>query len=113
MGDYKIKSRIWIESGNNVLMGEGRVTLLKAIKNEGSLSKAAKSIGMSYKKAWTMVDAVNRTAKENVVVKTVGGPNGGGTVITPYGDRLMAAFDAINKNCWAYLDKQLKILDSI
>ena len=64
MSDYKIKSRIWVEAGDNVLVGEGRVKLLKAIEIEGSLSKAAKSIGMSYKKAWTLVDAVNKSAKE-------------------------------------------------
>jgi molybdate transport system regulatory protein len=113
MSDYKIKSRIWIEAGDNVLVGEGRVTLLKAIETEGSLSKAAKSIGMSYKKAWTLVDSVNKSAKEAVVTKTIGGQKGGGTSITPYGKRLIEAFDTINKNCWAFLDQQLKALDSI
>ena len=113
MSHYKIKSRIWIEAGDNVLVGEGRVTLLKAIETEGSLSKAAKSIGMSYKKAWTLVDSVNKSAKEAVVTKTVGGQKGGGTIITPYGKRLIQAFDTINKNCWSFLDQQLKALDSI
>ncbi len=113
MSDYKIKSRIWIEVGDNVLVGEGRVKLLKAIEEHGSLSKAAKSIGMSYKKAWTLVDSVNKSAKEAVVTKTVGGQKGGGTVITAYGKRLIKAFETINKNCWSYLDKRLKVLDSI
>ncbi len=62
--NYKIKSRIWIEVGNNVLLGEGRVRLLKAIEKTGSLSKAAKSLKMSYKKAWILVDAVNKSAKK-------------------------------------------------
>ncbi len=113
MSNYKIKSRIWIELGDNVLVGEGRVKLLKAIEAEGSLSKAAKVIGMSYKKAWTLVDTVNKTAKEAVVTKTVGGQKGGGTVITPYGKRLIEAFETINKNCWIFLDQQLKELNGI
>ena len=113
MSGYRIRSRIWIETGDNVLIGEGRVKLLKAIDAEGSLSKAAKSIGMSYKKAWTLIDAVNKSAKGAVVTKTVGGQHGGGTVLTPYGMKLIAAFEKINKNCWAYLDQQLKALDSI
>jgi len=113
MNDYKIKSRIWIESGSNVLVGEGRIKLLKAINAEGSLSKAAKSIGMSYKKAWTLMDAVNKSAKEAVVTKTIGGQQGGGTVITPYGKKLIAAFETINKNCWMFLDDQLKTLDNL
>ena len=62
--NYKIKSRIWIEVGNNVLLGEGRVRLLKAIEKTGSLSKAAKSLKMSYKKAWILVDAVNQIRKK-------------------------------------------------
>ena len=47
---YKIKSRIWIEADDNILLGEGRVALLKAIEETGSLTKAAKSLKMSYKK---------------------------------------------------------------
>lgn len=113
MSDYKIKSRIWVEAGDNVLVGEGRVKLLKAIEAEGSLSKAAKSIGMSYKKAWTLVDAVNKSAKEAVVTKTIGGQKGGGTVITPYGLKLIEAFDIINKNCWEFLDQQQRIINNL
>ncbi|CAZ97353.1 MULTISPECIES: winged helix-turn-helix domain-containing protein [Zobellia] len=113
MNDYKIKSRIWIEVGDNVLFGEGRVRLLKEIETQGSLSKAAKSIGMSYKKAWTLVDAVNKSAKEAVVTTSVGGQKGGGTVVTPYGKKLIAAFEQINKKCWEFLDKEFETLNGI
>ncbi|CAM3354259.1 winged helix-turn-helix domain-containing protein [Zobellia roscoffensis] len=113
MSDYKIKSRIWIEVGNNVLVGEGRVRLLKEIEAQGSLSKAAKNIGMSYKKAWTLVDAVNKSAKEAVVTTSVGGQKGGGTVITPYGKGLIEAFERINKKCWEFLDQEFETLNGI
>jgi molybdate transport system regulatory protein len=113
MNDYKIKSRIWIEVGDNVLLGEGRVRLLKAVDATGSLSKAAKSIGMSYKKAWTLIDAVNKSAKEAVVVTSIGGQNGGGTIITPYGKNLIGAFEKINRKCWSFLDQELQTLDGI
>ncbi|MUH34617.1 LysR family transcriptional regulator [Zobellia amurskyensis] len=113
MNDYKIKSRIWIEVGDNVLLGEGRVRLLKEIEAQGSLSKAAKSIGMSYKKAWTLIDAVNKSAKEAVVTTSVGGQKGGGTVITPYGKNLIAAFEQINKKCWEFLDEEFETLNGI
>lgn len=106
MSDYKIKSRVWIESGDNVLMGEGRARLLKAIDDEGSLSKAAKSLRMSYKKAWTLVDAVNKSAEKPVVETSIGGKAGGGARLTSYGRELIAVFDEINKGCWDFLEGQ-------
>ena len=105
---YKIKSRIWIENEGNVLLGEGRVSLLKAIEETGSLSKAAKSLNLSYKKAWRLMDSVNKSAKQPVTINSIGGKGGGGTILTDYGKSLITAFDTINKNCWNFLDNQLK-----
>ena len=106
--EYKIKSRIWIEADGNILLGEGRVSLLKGIKEKGSLSKAAKSIGMSYKKAWSLIDAVNTRAEQPVITTTIGGKGGGGAQLTAYGKSLVDAFETINKNCWEFLDEQIR-----
>ncbi|MEL6810975.1 MAG: molybdenum transporter [Bacteroidota bacterium] len=111
MEGYTIKSRIWIESGDKILLGEGRVKLLKAIEKEGSVSKGASSIGLSYKKAWRLVDAVNKAAKEPVVITSIGGKKGGGTIVTDYGKELITRFDTINHNCWSFLDEQLKMFN--
>lgn len=111
--DYKIKSRIWIETDNKVLLGEGRVHLLKEIQNTGSLSKAAKSLGISYKKAWHLLDAVNKSAEKLVTINSVGGKNGGGTELTEYGKLLVSAFEEINKNCWDFLDQQLEKIENL
>ena len=81
--------------------------LLKAIEDTGSLSKAAKAIDMSYKKAWLLVDTVNKRAREPVTVNTIGGKGGGGATLTPYGKSLILAFETINKKCWDFLDEQL------
>ena len=105
--EYKIKSRIWIEADNKILLGEGRVSLLKAIDETGSLSKAAKSIGMSYKKAWSLIDAVNKRAEKPVTTSSIGGKGGGGAVLTAYGKSLVIAFENINKNCWTFLDQEI------
>ncbi len=104
--EYKIKSRIWIEVGDNVLVGEGRVRLLKAIDETGSLSKAAKSLKMSYRKAWLLVDSINNASPLPLVDSSVGGKNGGGTILTEHGKAMIQAFEKINKNCWAYLAQQ-------
>ena len=106
--NYKIKSRIWIEYENHVLLGEGRVHLLKAIDETGSLSKAAKSLKISYKKAWDLIDSVNKSAKKPVTINSIGGKGGGGAELTAYGKSLIAVFDEINNNCWEFLDKQLE-----
>ncbi|MFT4802041.1 MAG: molybdate transport system regulatory protein [Flavobacteriaceae bacterium] len=111
--NYKIKSRIWIEADDNVLLGEGRVRLLKAIDETGSLSKAAKSMQMSYKKAWTLIDAVNKSSKKPVTITSIGGKGGGGAVLTEYGRKLILAFDDINKNCWSHLDVQIEKINNL
>lgn len=105
--EYKIKSRIWIEIDDEIFLGEGRVKLLKAIQRTGSLSKAAKTINLSYNKAWKLIDSVNKVSKEPLVQKSTGGSGGGGTTLTPYGKEMVHLFDTINQNCWKFLDKQV------
>lgn len=109
--NYKIKSKIWIEANGKIMLGEGRVRLLKAIKETGSLSQAAKNLKMSYKKAWGLIDGVNSIADKDVVTKNIGGKSGGGTVLTEYGESLIVTFDKINESCWKHLDKQIKESD--
>ncbi|MCK5402279.1 MAG: LysR family transcriptional regulator [Flavobacteriaceae bacterium] len=110
---YKIKSRIWIETDDNVLLGEGRVRLLKAIDETGSLSKAAKALKISYKKAWSLIDSVNKSAKKPITITSIGGKGGGGAKLTPYGKSLIIAFENINKKCWKFLDKEVKTINTL
>ncbi len=105
---YKIKSRIWIEGEEGVFLGEGRIKILKTIQEEGSLSKASKSLGISYKKVWNLVDSINKNALAPIVIKNTGGEGGGGTIITPYGQKMITVFEKINQNCWDFLNEELK-----
>lgn len=107
----KIKSKIWIETDEGILISEGRVKLLKLITETGSLNKAAKAMELSYQKAWKLIDASNKAAKHPLIETQVGGNKGGGTVLTPYGQTLIDAFDKINSNCWTYLDSEFKKYD--
>lgn len=102
---YRIKSRIWIETEEGILLGNGRVKLLKAIEETGSLSKAAKRIGMSYKKAWNLIDSVNKHADKEVVNKAIGGKDGGGTRLTEYGKELITQFEKMNADTIEFLNK--------
>ncbi|WP_366186967.1 winged helix-turn-helix domain-containing protein [Flavobacterium ovatum] len=107
----KIKSKIWIETDEGILISEGRVKLLKLIAETGSLNKAAKAMELSYQKAWKLVDVSNKSAKHPLIATQVGGNKGGGTVLTPYGQSLIDAFESINANCWEFLDTEFKKYD--
>lgn len=104
----KIKSKIWIESDDGILISEGRIQLLKLIESTGSLNKASKEMNISYQKAWKLIDASNKASKEPLIATQVGGNKGGGTVITPYGKSLIESYEKINVACWEFLDEQLK-----
>ena len=103
---YKIRSRIWIETEEGMFLGNGRVKLLKAIDETGSLSKAAKLIGMSYKKAWNLIDSVNKHAEQTVVEKSTGGIDGGGTSVTAYGKALIRQFDTLNEETISFINNK-------
>ncbi|MBI1837768.1 MAG: LysR family transcriptional regulator [Flavobacteriia bacterium] len=70
---YKIKSRIWICTEEGTFLGEGRIELLKKIDEFGSISKAAKAMKMSYKKAWELVNSMNEQSQEPIVTGKIGG----------------------------------------
>ncbi|MDR6843914.1 winged helix-turn-helix domain-containing protein [Flavobacterium granuli] len=104
----KIKSKIWIETDEGILISEGRIQLLKLIESTGSLNKAAKEMNISYQKAWKLIDASNKASAEPLIATQVGGNKGGGTVVTPYGKSLIESFEKINVACWEFLDLELK-----
>lgn len=93
----KIAGRLWIAKDESSLAGHGRIDLLQRIAETGSISQAAKSIGMSYKAAWDAVDAMNNLAGEALVERSTGGKGGGGTHLTARGQRLVAAFRLIEE----------------
>jgi molybdate transport system regulatory protein len=67
---------------NDTVLGPGKIALLEAIQHERSLSKAAKSIGMSYRRAWLLVQELNDTLKSPVLTTQTGGQSGGGSQLT-------------------------------
>ena len=107
---FQVKSRIWVENKETIFLGEGRIQLLKAIEKTGSLSKAAKSLNMSYKKAWNLIDAINKTAPKPMVEKSTGGTNGGGTIITSYGKKKIIQFEHLKHKCWDFMKAQNELL---
>ncbi len=107
-GDRRIRSRIWIEGREGAYLGEGRIRLLRTIRKKGSIRASAKAMGMSYKKAWRSVESMNRNAPSPLVVRATGGNAGGGTVLTEEGERAIEAFEALKKECEAFLEERSK-----
>jgi len=86
-----------ILSGEVRAMGPGKAELVERIEATGSISAAARAMGMSYRRAWQLVEAVNASFRDAVVVKAVGGSKGGGAQVTPYGRALVRRYRAMER----------------
>lgn len=78
-------------------IGPGKIALLEAIGREGSISAAGRALGMSYKRAWDLVDALNRLVGTPVVQASPGGHGGGGATLTAAGRELVEDYHAIQQ----------------
>lgn len=84
--------RVRLLLGAEIALGPGKADLLEAIKHSGSISAAAKSLGMSYRRAWLLVETMNHCFGQPLVSSAKGGKGGGGAAVTEEGLRLLAAF---------------------
>ncbi|MUU79138.1 LysR family transcriptional regulator [Winogradskyella sp. HL2-2] len=107
----EIKSRLWIEKEGKPFIGFGRINLLKQVDETASISAAAKALKMSYKKAWNLLNEIETLAEQPVLVKNIGGKNGGGTQVTDYGKSLILQFETLNQNCINFLEAEYKKLE--
>jgi molybdate transport system regulatory protein len=87
--------RLRIRRGDDIAVGPGKIDLLEAIARTGSITAAAKSLDMSYRRAWMLVDTMNRCFKSRVVETEAGGERGGGTQLTPLGAKLVRSYRLI------------------
>lgn len=87
--------KIRISHAGKIALGPGKIQLLKMIEEQGSISAAAKQMNMSYKRAWELVDVMNRSFDQAVVVSVAGGSHGGGAQVTSFGKTLMQAYQQI------------------
>lgn len=101
---------VWFQSGQQMLGGSARIALLEAIHTTGSITGAAKVVGMSYKGAWDAVDAMNNLAGEALVMRATGGRGGGGTTLTPRALRLVETFRAIEHEHRRFLERAAQAL---
>src|SRR6195952_1443745 len=86
------KFRLRVTTGDVIAIGPGKITLLEAIAQTGSITSAAKSLDMSYRRAWLLLDELNRSLKKPAVDSAKGGQHGGGSDLTDVGRRLIDVY---------------------
>ena len=95
---------------DEVAMGPGKADLLDAIMQTGSISAAARAMNMSYRRAWLLVDVMNRSFREPLVQGAAGGRKGGGAVVTDAGVRVLGKYRAMEAAALAAAQPHLDIL---
>ncbi|MBS0326651.1 MAG: LysR family transcriptional regulator [Proteobacteria bacterium] len=91
----EIRHRVRILRGGDIAIGPGKLDLLEAIDAAGSITAAAKKLGMSYRRAWLLVDTMNRCFARPLVVAGSGGRRGGGAGLTPTGREVARRYRAM------------------
>jgi molybdate transport system regulatory protein len=92
-------------------IGPGKAELIDRIAETGSISAAARAMGMSYRRAWQLVEALNQDFRKPVVTTAIGGARGGGARVTPFGKRLVAEFRAMEDKASAAIAADLRRFD--
>lgn len=96
------KLRMRITQGDLIAIGPGKIALLEALDEAGSITAAAKALGMSYRRAWLLIDELNQSLREPAVVTAAGGAQGGGSRLTDSGRALVTLYREIEAEAQAH-----------
>jgi molybdate transport system regulatory protein len=108
-----IRPRLRVMQGKEVALGPGRVDLLEFINQTGSLRAAAKRMGISYMRAWKLLNATNRCFSEPVVHVIRGGKMGGGAELTQAGRNAVVLYRHMERSCQAAVKKEWSALQKL
>lgn len=108
---YSLRGRLWIEGPEGTYLGYGRVVLLERIREYGSISAAARSMEMSYRHAWKLVDSMNTQSRAPVVEMSTGGRGGGGAQLTEAGEQAIVTFWETYRDFKKYINDRNRKLE--
>jgi molybdate transport system regulatory protein len=101
-----------VDLGEDRAVGPGKIRLLEAIRDTGSITKAGIALGMSYRRAWLLVDDMNNCFREPVIAAQAGGSHGGGAALTPFGRKLIDQYRAIEAEARSATAARLRELEA-
>lgn len=104
------KFRLRVYRDEVVAIGPGKIELLEAVRDVGSISGAARHIGMSYRRAWLLLDELNKSLTSPATQASTGGAHGGGARLTPVGEEIIARYRAIEEKAYAAGAQDLEAL---
>ena len=110
MSDTRLTLRVDFGPGRSI--GPGKIRLLEAIDRTGSISQAGRTLGMSYRRAWLLIDDMNQCFRHPVVSARPGGSQGGGAVLTEFGAELVRDYRAIETAAEVAAKKRLRGLEA-
>jgi molybdate transport system regulatory protein len=105
--------RFRIDFAANSWVGPGKIELLEAVRSYGSLSQAARSLGMSYRRGWLLIESLNSYFREPVTRATTGGKGGGGMVITAFGESLIKSYRELSDDIAVAAARRLPSIASV
>ena len=100
-----LKGEVFLLTEQHKPFASAQIELLAAIDTCGSISKAAKQVGISYKTAWDRIDAMNNMSAQPLVVRSTGGAQGGGTLLTELGHRVISGFQALQDEHQKFIER--------
>ena len=109
----EVRFRMRIQQAEAIVLGPGKVALLEAVKKHGSISAAARSLAMSYRRAWLLMDELNRSLKSPATVSEHGGQSGGGSLLTPVGEEIIRLYRDIESQAYAACSAEIDALTKL
>ncbi|MCY4499589.1 MAG: LysR family transcriptional regulator [Rhodospirillaceae bacterium] len=103
----KQRPQVRILFGSVYPLGPGKASLIEAVGRTGSISAAARELGMSYRRAWQLIDATNKYFRQPLVETATGGRGGGGATVTPFGEEVLDRFRTIEAKAVASVDRDI------
>jgi molybdate transport system regulatory protein len=109
-GDFRVNGSLWLEGNGTRFFGPGPVELLKLIGETGSINQAAKKMGMSYKKAWEIVNRLNEIVGGPLVITATGGEKGGGSAISEEAKQLIEWYQSLRERFRKFMEEETQQL---